>query len=239
MEEQKFFGSLTYQTFSVQQYDAFFNSYILPEQRHGWAEEDFTKPGMANAEPEGRYWIPQFKAALQKTKQMVLTNCYSSSHLRLKPNKNTVPRRMYTFKYSLEKADPTLNIDLQWFNKKASRLPEAFWFSFQPFIRSGGQWWIEKMGSEISPLSVVENGNRHLHASGEYVAYREVDSALTISALDSPLVAPGQRSLLDFNNRQPELSEGIHFCLLNNLWGTNFPMWFEEDCRFRFEIKLG
>ena len=31
---------------------------------------------------------------------------------------------------------------------------------------------------------------------------------------------------------------GVHFCLLNNLWGTNFPMWFEEDCRFRFKISL-
>jgi len=94
------------------------------------------------------------------------------------------------------------------------------------------------MGQEISPLAVVENGNRHLHASGDYVVCRCSTASLLISALDSPLVAPGQRSLLNFNNSQPDMSEGVHFCLLNNLWGTNFPMWFEEDCRFRFKITL-
>ncbi|HQK04714.1 MAG TPA: hypothetical protein PK558_01910, partial [Anaerolineaceae bacterium] len=55
---------------------------------------------------------------------------------------------------------------------------------------------------------------------------------------DSPLVALGARSLLDFNNDQPDTRQGAHFCLFNNLWGTNFPMWFEEDCRFRFDITL-
>lgn len=94
------------------------------------------------------------------------------------------------------------------------------------------------MDREISPLEVVENGNRHLHASGKYVVCRKPNASLYISALDSPLVAPGQRSLLNFNNEQPDMRGGVHYCLLNNLWGTNFPMWFEEDCRFRFELKF-
>jgi hypothetical protein len=70
------------------------------------------------------------------------------------------------------------------------------------------------------------------------VICRTPGANLRIAALDSPLVAPGQRSLLDFNNNQPEMGGGVHFSLLNNLWGTNFPMWFEEDCRFRFELTL-
>jgi len=32
------------------------------------------------------------------------------------------------------------------------------------------------------------------------------------------------------------LTKGMHFDLYNNLWGTNFPMWFEDDCRFRFRL---
>jgi hypothetical protein len=87
-------------------------------------------------------------------------------------------------------------------------------------------------------LSVVENGNRHLHAIGQGVRASLAGKTLTVSPLDSALVAPGKPSLLDFNNQQPDLAEGMHFCLLNNLWGTNFPMWFEEDCRFRFEVSL-
>ena len=96
---------------------------------------------------------------------------------------------------------------------------------------------MEKLGKWISPLSVVENGNRHLHAVGKGVTGTARQEYVDISPLDSTLVAPGQRSLLDFNNDQPDLSKGMHFCLLDNLWGTNFPMWFEEDCRFRFLIE--
>jgi len=44
--------------------------------------------------------------------------------------------------------------------------------------------------------------------------------------------------LLNFNNDLPDLSQGMHFNLHNNLWGTNFPMWFEEDCRFRFILRF-
>ena len=140
-------------------------------------------------------------------------------------------------RYSLSEKEASLHIDLQWFDKRASRLPGAYWLSFQPAQRDG-EWLIEKLGQEISPLSVVQNGNRHLHASGEYVACRTVNGDLKISSLDAPLVAPGQRSLLDFNNNQPNMNEGVHFCLLNNLWGTNFPMWFEEDCHFRFDLSF-
>ena len=62
-------------------------------------------------------------------------------------------------------------------------------------------------------------------------------SVMTIESLDAPLVAPGQPSLLDFNNNQPDMSQGVHFNLYNNVWGTNFPMWLEDDCRFRFRLR--
>jgi hypothetical protein len=84
----------------------------------------------------------------------------------------------------------------------------------------------------------VENGNRHLHACGEGVTYQDGEQRLILSALDSPLVAPGEPSLLNFTNQQPDLQQGVHFNLHNNLWGTNFQMWFEEDCRFRFRLEL-
>ena len=84
----------------------------------------------------------------------------------------------------------------------------------------------------------MENGNRHLHAVGRGVTCADGDALLRIETLDAPLVAPGTPSLLDFNNNQPDLTQGVHFNLHNNLWGTNFPMWFEDDCRFRFKVAL-
>jgi len=224
--------NLAYQTFSAGQYHQFVNTYILPEQRHDWAKEDFAKPGMEEADAEARFWDTRLQGVYRQGSQFLSRLTFEEEALA----KYGAPAEIY-LTCTLDEHAPRLYLDLQWFNKRASRLPEALWFSFHP-VAVDGAWWIEKMGSEISPLEVVENGNRHLHASGKYVTYREPGVCFTISALDSPLVAPGQRSLLDFNNRQPEMREGVHFCLYNNLWGTNFPMWFEEDCRFRFILDL-
>jgi hypothetical protein len=47
----------------------------------------------------------------------------------------------------------------------------------------------------------------------------------------------GEPSLLNFNNRQPSLKKGMHFNLYNNVWGTNFRMWYDEDARFRFALS--
>ena len=47
----------------------------------------------------------------------------------------------------------------------------------------------------------------------------------------------GERSPLLFSNEQPDLSRGIHSCLFNNAWGTNYIMWYGEDARFRYVIK--
>lgn len=94
------------------------------------------------------------------------------------------------------------------------------------------------MGYWISPLEVIKNGNRHLHAVCKGVKHQSKDDLLEIDTLDAPLVAPGTPALLNFTNRQPDLEQGIHFNLYNNLWGTNFPMWFEDDARYRFILKF-
>ena len=231
------FSQFSYQTFSSADYDRFFNRYILESQRHGWALEDFTKPGLHSEDAESRHWLPVVNAVYRRSTPSADHLLFHLSFSQQASQQYGAPGRVY-LTYSLPHTGNTLHVDLQWFNKPASRLPEAFWMNFQPAVIEDAAWYIDKMGQEVSPLEVVENGNRHLHASGGYVVCRAPGSSLTLSALDSPLVAPGKRSLLNFTNDQPDMREGVHFCLLNNLWGTNFPMWFEEDCRFRFTITL-
>ena len=231
-------GWLRYQTFSAADYERFFRQYILlSQQNNGWSREDFTKPGLELATPLSRFWQPHITASYQHQ------NVNSTRFLFLlsaEPQSVTdygCPQD-FVLEYSFAAGSQSVQIDLQWFHKPATRLPEAVWFSFAPDTTAAGDWYIEKLGAEISPLEVVEFGNRHLHASGKYVRWHHEGHQLKINSLDAPLVAPGQPSLLDFNNNQPDLKQGMHFNLLNNLWGTNFPMWFEEDCRFRFKLDF-
>lgn len=228
---------LRYQTFSDEDYERFFHQYILPSQQdNGWSREDFTKPGLAATPALSRFWQPTLNEAFRQDSEAGQKFLF---HLRGEPASVSdygCPQDFW-LQYTFSQNE-AIQIELQWFHKPASRLPEALWLSFVPCLPQEGQWLIEKLGQEVSPFEVVPNGNRHLHASGKYVRWAGKDSAIEIRSLDAPLVAPGKPSLLDFNNDPPDLSLGMHFNLLNNLWGTNFPMWFEEDCRFRFELKL-
>ena len=231
------FSAFTYQTFSLADYDRFFNSYILPHQRHGWAFEDFCKPGLRQEDSPSRVWHPRVKGIYASPNAGDREFLFHLTFEDEACQDFGAPENSY-LQYSLPAQGKSLHIKLQWFNKQASRMPEAFWLNFQPRPADADAWFIEKLGAEISPLSVVENGNRHLHASGKRVVRRAGGRELRLSSLDAPLVAPGDRSLLNFNNQQPDMKEGVHFCLFDNLWGTNFPMWFEEDCLFRFEVSL-
>ena len=58
---------------------------------------------------------------------------------------------------------------------------------------------------------------------------------MQILPLDCPLVCLFSPKLLDFEG---EAANGqVYFCLYNNLWGTNFKMWYNEDILSRFLIQ--
>ena len=59
-----------------------------------------------------------------------------------------------------------------------------------------------------------------------------------IVSYDASLVSPGLPHLVDFVNVVPDEKEGVYFNLYNNTWGTNFPMWYDEDTQYRFELRF-
>ena len=40
------------------------------------------------------------------------------------------------------------------------------------------------------------------------------------------------------DNEFEKLSDGISYVLYNNVWGTNFPLWYEENAHFEFVIGV-
>lgn len=240
---EKRLGLFQYETFSSQDYQRFWDQFIINKNDPeilAWATQDYTKPGMEKAAaPEHTRWQSQLSKGYwneSETKPefvLYLTLPGESSRLYGAPHEVWLA-------ISFPADRPGVQFDLQWFGKPANRLPEALWFSFSPVVNPKVMdWELEKMGRLVSPLEVIHNGNRKLHGVGESVLYVEENSRkLQIQTLDVPLVAPGDPSLLDFNNEQPRLENGMHFNLYNNIWGTNFPMWYDEDARFRFNLNF-
>jgi hypothetical protein len=127
---------------------------------------------------------------------------------------------------------------VQWFGKKATRLPESYWFSMGLATRDPQSWKIEKIDRLISPFSVVSKGARNLHGFNSGIFYDDGKQQLSVNSPDCALVSPGEPSLLDFSDRMPNVSKGWHFNLFNNKWGTNFPTWYSEDASFRFILHF-
>ena len=117
-------------------------------------------------------------------------------------------------------------VTLKWFGKKAARYPQACWFKFTGLAES---WEISKMGQWLSPEDVI--GSPLISAVDEGVRNQDV----RIRPLDSPLVAPFGRRLLQYNVKDAQ--EDLWFCLYDNIWNTNFPMWYSDDGLFRFEVE--
>lgn len=216
--------SLVYEQFGPGDYKRFYTQYNYNDET--WAREDFTKPGMEGGSDGYRRFEPE-KAWVyrnEKTGKLVVRYAFArEAHRRC-----GCP---LLFDLVIDVDGQEIRFDLAWFSKPANRVAEAIWVGFRPLATRKR---IQKMGQAIDPKAVVENGQCRLHATDFGVIYKE----MSIESLDAALVAPQEPSLLNFCNVKPLDSDGVYFNLYNNVWGTNFPMWYDEDARFRFVLRL-
>jgi hypothetical protein len=230
-------ASVSYQTLSKSDYDQFLASYITIQT--DWAPKDFGKPNIEKFGAQSRTWTT------------TLTNCLSGedqnghrivARLRIEdaggpaPAVTAWPVELY-LDLVLPKSEPLIHFRLTWFGKRANRLPEAMWLTFNPIAPQTENWVLSKVEGLVSPTDVVRGGNRHMHALSSGLGYQDEHGSFTIETLDAPLVVLGEKSPIYFSNSQPDFAKGIHFSLFNNGWGTNYVQWFGEDMQFRFTIK--
>lgn len=232
-------GLFRYQTFSQGDYDLYLAQYAInmKPKNHRWAIPDLSKPGMAAVGAESRWWLPTMCGFYEREDheaQYFLAELAMPATAVRQYGAPVTVELLYRF----GKETPEMSLELRWFKKAANRMPEAIWCTFQPLAPVPEGWRMQKMGTAISPLEVIPHGNRQLHAVRQDIWYQDARGRFLLRTDDAPLVAPGEPSLLNFTKAQPKMKRGMHVCLYNNIWGTNFPMWYEEDARFRFHIFL-
>ena len=120
--------------------------------------------------------------------------------------------------------------DFAWFNKPASRIPEALWLGFNPIKPLTT---ITKLGVQIDPKNVISDGNREMHFVNGNVYFEDI----ALEAVDLPLLSIDKPCAYSFLNEIPQCDKGVWFNQFNNQWGTNFPMWYEGDARFRYILS--
>jgi Domain of unknown function (DUF5054) len=232
---------VSYQTLSPADYSRFFANYIISTA--DWAKKDFGKPNIERFCAESRDWQPtlsNLESAEDGENYHLLGRLEIHDPAALATGRAAFPQQMF-LKLTLPRAEPFIDLEFYWFQKPATRMPEAIWLTFNPNLRdrqAGTQGWtMDKSGEVVSPLDVVAGGSRHLHAVSTGFTYRDGEHSFIVETLDAPLIAVGEKSPINFSCVQPDLSGGAHCNLFNNAWGTNYIMWFGEDMRFRFRIR--
>ena len=225
--------------FGAADYDLFWKAYNVNTDQQDvswWAAYDFQKPGLREARLDHCFWNfeladltlkqvtdgARLRVALRCSEEAVASGAPRHSELR------------YLFRDRL----PGFDLDLIWSEKQATRLPEATWLSFDPAVSHPQCWSLDKMGQRISPTNVVRNGGTTLHGVDKGASYAGPDGRIDFRTLDAALIAPGQPRLLDYRSEPSSAKGGLHINLHNNVWGTNFPAWYDDDARFRFQITL-
>lgn len=233
------FGELTYQSYDFLDYQRFFRGYSrLNRWTTGWAMGDFGRRGI-EAVPEIRG--VELKPFIRQGSYTRLGSQIVFQFLLDFPEaarqKWGLPKENHLF-YTLDLEDNQLTLQYQWRDKAANRAPESYWLETSLATNNPTRWQMHKISQSVSPLNVVKNGNRNLHLlSEEGLTYQGTEGFLQLQSQEAPLFAFGGRRLLQFDNQLPNFDDGIFVNLYNNVWGTNFPAWFEDD--MTYQVKFG
>ncbi|PRP79015.1 hypothetical protein PROFUN_13257 [Planoprotostelium fungivorum] len=228
-------GSFVYNTYDNSDYDEYLTQYpYIPGA--WWLPGDFGKPNVTAGKPTHNKDKPKLVNIYKKGNQLWLrSKLRSDSH-----TEAGAPSEIFTtISVGGNKTHGTIYFRVQWFDKRPTRLPEALWFGFNPRAQENTTGWkIEKLGSVISPRDVVLNGSHHLHGSVKGVS---LDS-LSVESSDAAILSPGKATPfpIPLDSVSDLGGKGISFCLANNIWGTNYVMWYpflteDDESVFRFK----
>ena len=224
---------IEYRVYGKENYDYWHKNYSRDlEGTAEWVYGDFGRPLLKYAEgkyKKGSFFYKKENSFIEETEEK------TKIFVDLKCDKTLcedsgAPREVQLI-YTL--TSEKMKIDVSWFNKDANRLTEAIFFKIYP---TDSKIKMEKLGEFVDPYTVVGKGSKNLHAVRS-VVLKNNKNTIKITNLTLPLVSVGKGKILEFDDNYEKIEDGLSYVLYNNVWGTNFPLWYEENARFEFEIN--
>ena len=221
---------VTYDSYNYSDYEYWFAHYSRNLIKTAiWAKPDFGKPNIkriAKKYKSGRYdySLKSLSAHMAQEKAIFLAELYIDKYF----SENLGAPSVFEIKYTVDGNGVTA--ELLWLNKSANRLPESTMFHIYPESKSVE---FQKIEEKVDPYDIVKNGNRNISA----VQNVALDNAVVYN-YHSPLVGIGKGKILRFDNVYSPLSDGLTYILHDNIWGTNFPLWYDDNAYFKFRIDI-
>eukprot|EP00656_Telonema_subtile_P000960 TRINITY_DN10457_c0_g1_i2.p1 TRINITY_DN10457_c0_g1~~TRINITY_DN10457_c0_g1_i2.p1 ORF type:complete len:711 (+),score=130.56 TRINITY_DN10457_c0_g1_i2:283-2415(+) len=235
-------GLLQYQTLVLEDFEAWQAEYLIAGT--GGQNEYGKPPSFMKARP-----TPEHQLVAGSLEGVWRTHDSVMAHVSFNESLWTVygsPQEAW-IQYNFDPATRDVNVTLTLLNKTATRLPEAAYFGFKPSGSASGTWAHHVLGEWASPLDVADGAARGLHfTSEEGVRMQRRDGMLQVRSYDMGLLRwdkplPFPTPL----HREVDLGQGAAFCLLNQIWNTNYPMWLPfgadglgKHLRYRFQLSL-
>lgn len=226
---------IEYRSYSKKDYDFWFDNYSRDIEKHfSWAYTDFGRPLLKYAEnkyPTGRFFYKTESTYINENENgiSVIVNLKCAHELCQQLGAPRIIQLVYTLN------SDGLSFDVSWYGKDASRLTEVLFLHLYPY---GDDLKIIKLDSEVDYRNVASMGGRNLHAAEKCVLKTDAGSFDFVNT-HAPLVSIGKGKILEYDNRIESIDkDGIAYVLYNNVWGTNFPLWYEENAYFNFKIQV-
>lgn len=221
-----------FRSYTSKDYGFWFKNYTRDfDKNSGWSYPDFGRPLLKCFDgkyPEGSFYYSMENAFVTKDENAVKVSVNLKSDAEL-CEKTGAPRCVQTV-YTLN--ENGLSFDVSWYGKDASRLTEAIFLHLYP---NTDEISLVKIGSEVDYKSVVSMGGKNLHAV-EKCEFASGAGEFELINRHSPLISIGKGKILEYDNKIESIEDGISYVLYDNVWGTNFPQWYEDNARFSFEI---
>lgn len=223
--------AVEYYSYGKSNYDFWLTHYTRNRKKNAsWSLGDFARPLLQYADakyPQGRFSYRFQQGSVQRSADRLQITV----RLSIAPECHAALGAAETIQLVYALRAGGLSIALSWFDKPASRLTESTVFRLYPACAQE-EIRYQKIDTEIDPMTVVKNGNRNLSAVWDmHFGHYKFQNR------HAALIGLGKGKILRFDNQFEGVERnGVSYILHNNVWGTNFPLWYEDNAYFRFDI---
>lgn len=220
---------LRYTSYGKADFDYYARHYM--RHRMCWAVSDNLRPGLKEGDCPSASYDYTVTSAFKEDKDgevkiTLYMKCDGYACGKLGAPKNAAA--VYTL------TEKGLSLDIFWTDKDAVRTVESTACFFYP---ASEKTLYRKIGVPVNPLSVVSRGNRKISAVSALLLTCGGEN-FELENAHSPLVAANGANILRFDDKLADINGyGAAFILHDNVWGTNFPLWYEENAAFSFNLR--
>lgn len=233
--EAKDLPLLEYRTYDSEDFRYWLTHYTRNYNKtKGWAIGDFARPGYKRY--DGTYWTGKFEYTVSEAIQEASGDC---AEIRVKLTCDSdlteqlgAPDEAYA---SYRLTDEGLSLRFLWLEKKAVRVTESVALRLYPNTDKAFEY--EKLGERVDLSKTVRFGGRKL-AAAEKTYFRLASEEYFAECVEAPLIATDGGNLLRFDNKIGTPKNGLTYVLYDNVWATNFPLWYEESAEFNVTVGL-